>query len=208
MRNFFLGMLYPLKGIKYLLTPGLKRFILLPLAFNLMMFVGLFYLVQHFVLPYAYYYLDKLPSWLSFLSSVLFIIFVLSYFLMFLSLFTVFFNLAAAPFNGLLSERTQNLLFQSTIPPIPFHKMVIRSIKRQGEFLGYFLPRFLIMGILFFIPLLQPIYPFYGFFLMPGYLAFNTRILRWIIIWSALKTCGEKWLEIKCAHWDLVFLSI
>ncbi|KTC89633.1 sulfate transporter CysZ [Fluoribacter dumoffii] len=163
MRNFFLGMLYPLKGIKYLLTPGLKRFILLPLAFNLMMFVGLFYLVQHFVLPYAYYYLDKLPSWLSFLSSVLFIIFVLSYFLMFLSLFTVFFNLAAAPFNGLLSERTQNLLFQSTIPPIPFHKMVIRSIKRQGEFLGYFLPRFLIMGILFFIPLLQPIYPFLWF---------------------------------------------
>lgn len=163
MRRFFLGMLYMVQGIHHLVTPGLKRFILLPLAINFIMFAGLFYLIDYYLLPYAYHYLDKLPSWLGFLSSVLFVFFILSFILMFLSLFTVFFNLIAAPFNGLLAEKTQNLLFDSTIPSLPFYEMVLRSIKRQAEFLGYFLPRFLVMGILFFVPFLQPIYPILWF---------------------------------------------
>lgn len=163
MRNFFQGMHYLLRGIRHLSTRGLKRFILLPLAINFIMFAGLFYLIYHYMLPYAYHYLDKLPSWLSFLSSIFLVIFILSFFLMFLSLFTVFFNLVAAPLNGLLAEKTQSLLFGSTIPSLSFYAVVLRSIKRQGEFLGYFLPRFLIMGILFFIPFLQPIYPFLWF---------------------------------------------
>ncbi|CAM2962068.1 putative sulfate transport protein CysZ [Legionella steigerwaltii] len=163
MRNFFLGMLYMVQGLHHLFTPGLKRFILFPIAINFIMFAGLFYLIYHYLLPYTYYYLDKLPSWLSFLSSIFFVIFILSFFLMFLSLFTVCFNLIAAPFNGLLAEKTQNLLFGSAIPSLSFYKIVLRSIKRQAEFLGYFLPRFLVMGILFFVPLLQPIYPILWF---------------------------------------------
>ncbi len=82
---------------------------------------------------------------------------------MFLSLFTVFFNLIAAPLNGLLAEKTQNIFFGSAIPSLPFYKIVLRSIKRQIEFLSYFLPRFLVIGGLFFIPFLQPIYPFLWF---------------------------------------------
>lgn len=67
---------------------------------------------------------------------------------MFLSLFTVVFNVIAAPLNGLLAEKTQNLLYQSMIPVIPFYEMVVRSLKRQMEFLRYFLPRFL--GLVFY----------------------------------------------------------
>lgn len=163
MRDFFHGMSYMLRGIRHLFTRGLKRFVLLPLAINFIMFAGLFYLIYHYLLPYAYHYIDKLPSWLSFLSTVFFIIFILSFFLMFLSLFTVFFNLIAAPLNGLLAEKAQNIFFGSAIPSLPFHKIVFRSIKRQVEFLSYFLPRFLAIGVLFFIPFLQPIYPFLWF---------------------------------------------
>ncbi|WP_392537721.1 sulfate transporter CysZ [Legionella sp. 227] len=163
MKNFFLGMFYMVQGIHHLFTPGLKRFILVPLAINFIMFAGLFYLIYHYLLPYAYHYLNQLPSWLSFLSSVFFVLFILSFFLMFLSLFTVFFNLIAAPFNGLLAEKAQYILFGRAIPSLSFSKIVVRSIKRQGEFLGYFLPRFLLMGILFFVPFLQPIYPLLWF---------------------------------------------
>ncbi|AWN73654.1 sulfate transporter CysZ [Legionella anisa] len=163
MKDFFHGMSYMLRGIRHLFTRGLKRFVLLPLAINFIMFAGLFYLMYHYLLPYAYHYLDKLPSWLSFLSSIFFIIFILSFFLMFLSLFTVFFNLVAAPLNGLLAEKTQNLLFGSAVPSLSFYKIVLRSIKRQIEFLGYFLPRFLVIAVLFFVPFLQPIYPFLWF---------------------------------------------
>ena len=163
MWDFFHGMSYLFRGVRNLSTRGLRRFVLLPLAINFIMFAGLFYLTYHYVLPYAYHYLDKLPSWLSFLSSIFFIIFILSFFLMFLSLFTVFFNLIAAPFNGLLAEKTQKVLFGSAIPSLSFYQVVLRSMKRQGEFLGYFLPRFLIIGILFFVPFIQPIYPFLWF---------------------------------------------
>lgn len=163
MKSFWQGTFYLLQGIRHLFTKGLKRFIILPLVLNLFMFVALFYLSNHYLLPYSYHYLNQLPSWLSFLSTLFFIIFIIGFLLMFLSLFTVIFNVIAAPLNGLLAEKTQNLLYESGVPIVPFHKMVLRSLRRQMEFLGYFLPRFVAVGILFFVPLLQPVYPLIWF---------------------------------------------
>ncbi|KTD10896.1 putative sulfate transport protein CysZ [Legionella gratiana] len=163
MKHFWQGAFYLLRGIRLLFTQGLKRFIILPLVLNFLMFAGLFYLIYHYLLPYSYHYLNQLPSWLSFLSTLFFIIFILGFFLMFLSLFTAVFNVIAAPLNGILAEKTQHLLYGSVIPIIPLYKMILRSLKRQMEFLGYFLPRFFGVGILFFVPLLQPIYPLLWF---------------------------------------------
>jgi CysZ protein len=164
MKDFLRGMLYMVLGVRHLLTNGLKRFILLPLVLNFLMFAGLYYLTDHYLLSYAYYYIAKLPSWLSFLSWVFFIFFIISFFLMFLSVFTVAFNVISAPFNGLLAEKVQNLLYDRSIPSLPLYQIVLRSIKRQGQFLAYFLPRFLGIFILFLIPFLQIIYPFIWFF--------------------------------------------
>ncbi|MGL5742727.1 MAG: sulfate transporter CysZ [Legionella sp.] len=163
MRNFFYGMRCMLLGIRHLFLKGLKRFILLPLLVNFMMFAGMFYLVYHYLLPYATSYLNQLPSWLSFLSGVFLLLFIISFFLMFLSVFTVVFNLVAAPVNGLLAEKVQKLLYRSSIPSLPFHQTMIRSVKRHGAFILYFLPRFAGMCVLFFITLVQPIYPILWF---------------------------------------------
>lgn len=164
MNDFFSGMMYMLLGIRHLLTKGLKRFILLPIVFNFLLFSGLFYLIYHYLFPYSYYYINELPAWLSFLSTVFFILFVISFFLLFLSMFTVFFNLIAAPFNGLLAEKAQHLLYGTTIPVLSFREIALRSIKRQGQFMGYFLLRFLGVVLLFFVPFIHPIYPFIWFF--------------------------------------------
>lgn len=163
MFNFFRGMNYLLQGFNHLLTPGLKRFIIIPILFNLILFTGLFFLIYYYVLPYAHHYIDKLPSWLSFFSSVFFIVFVSGFILLFLAMFTVMFNVLAAPFNGLLAERTQYLLYGHSIPSLSFTAMAVRALKRQLQFLIYFLPRFAGVGILFFIPFLQSIYPFLWF---------------------------------------------
>jgi len=163
MSDFLQGMAYLLLGVKYLLTKGLKRYIVLPIAFNFVLFIGLFYLVYHYLFPYSYYYLDKLPSWLSFLSGVLLVIFIISFFLLFLSMFTVLFNLIAAPFNGLLAEKAQKCLYGTSIPSLTFSQIAIRSIKRQGQFIRFFLPRFLAMCVLFFVPFIHPVYPFLWF---------------------------------------------
>jgi CysZ protein len=164
MIDFFHGMLYMVRGTRHLLTPGLKRFIILPMILNFILFIGLFYFTYHYLSSYSAYYLDKLPSWLSFLSGIFLVIFVISFFLLFLSMFTVVFNLMAAPFNSLLAEKAQMLLYNIPTPSLPFHQMALRSIKRQGQFLIYYLIRLSGILLLFFVPFIQPIYPFIWFF--------------------------------------------
>src|SRR4051812_4594963 len=107
MIKFTQGMSYLLLGIVHLPTNGLKRFVILPLLFNLFIFIALFYLMYHFLFPLTQAYLHLLPIWLSFLSGVFTFFFMISCFLVFLSTFTILFNLIAAPFNGLLAERAQ-----------------------------------------------------------------------------------------------------
>ncbi|MBA2656891.1 MAG: sulfate transporter CysZ [Tatlockia sp.] len=160
MTDFVKGMIYFMAGFRHLATKGLKRFIILPIAFNFLLFAGLFYLIYHYVFPYSYYLTSYLPSWMNFLNSLFLVIFALCFFLLFLSMFTVLFNIVAAPFNGLLAEKTQNLLYQSKIPVLSLTQITLRSIKRQGQFLAYFLPRFFGMVILFFVPFIHFIYPF------------------------------------------------
>jgi len=163
MKHFWLGTFYLLRGMRHLFHKGLKRFVILPLALNLLLFCGLFYLGYYYLLPYSHHYLNQSPSWLGFLSTLFVVIFILGFFFMFLSLFTVGFNVLAAPLNGLLAEKTQRMFYGSVIPASSFYKMVWRSLQRQMEFLRYFLPRFVGVGALFFIPFVQPVYPLIWF---------------------------------------------
>ena len=164
MKEFLHGMVYLFLGVRHLLTKGLKRFILLPIAFNFLLFSGLFYLVYHYLFPYSTYYVDKLPTWLSFLNGIFFVLLIIGFFLCFLSVFTIFFNMIAAPFNGLLAEKAQRLLYGTQIPSLTFAQIAVRSIKRQGQFMGYFISRFIIVCLLFFVPFIHPIYPIIWFF--------------------------------------------
>ncbi len=164
MNQFIHGMLYMIRGIRHLLTNGLKRFMIIPILLNFALFTGLFYITYHYLSAYASYYLDKLPSWLSFMSGLFFIVFILCFFLLFLSLFSVVFNVLAAPFNGLLAEKTQIILYKTEPPTLPFTQMAVRSLKRQGQFLQYYIVRLSVIGLLFFVPFIQPIYPFLWFF--------------------------------------------
>lgn len=170
MNQFWLGIIYFVRAAPHLFKKGLKRFVILPVLFNFIIFTSLFYLFHHYLIQQTTAYIDQLPSWLSFLSDFLLILSAISFFLVFLSMFTVIFNLVAAPFNGLLAEKSQRILYQESIPNLSMMTIAFRSIKRQGQFLLYFLPRFLAMCILFFIPILHPIYPFLWF-------AFNAWML-------------------------------
>lgn len=163
MQDFISGWMYFLLGMRYLFASGLKRFVILPILFNLIIFVTLFFFIYHSLFSYSQYFVNYLPNWLHFLGSVLLIILSICYFLLFLSMFTVLFNIVAAPFNGLLAEKTQEMFFNAPIPSLPFSTIAWRSIKRQGKFLLYFLPRLLVMVLLFFIPFIHPIYPILWF---------------------------------------------
>ncbi|WP_131781920.1 sulfate transporter CysZ [Legionella gresilensis] len=170
MIKFSTGMSYLLLGMVNLPTKGLRRFVILPIFFNLLVFIGLFYLLYHYLFPLSNYYVNQLPSWLSFLSTIFMIFFILSCFLFFLATFTIVFNLIAAPFNGILAERAQYLLRNQMIPELTYSEITVRTVKRQMQFISYFFPRFIGMCFLFFIPFIHPFFPFIWF-------AFNSWIL-------------------------------
>src|SRR5438046_2589823 len=123
MTDFIKGMLYVLKGMSCVFHKGLRRFVLLPILFNFLVFFTIFYLIYHYLLPFFHQYIAMLPSWLGFLSGLLLIVIWLGFFIMFIALFTVLFSMAAAPFNGLLAEKAQNLFCQSRIPSLPLKEI-------------------------------------------------------------------------------------
>lgn len=164
MQSFLAGMYYFILGFKSLAQQGLKRFVLMPILFNLILYIALVYLGFHYLSPFISYYIAKLPDWLSFLNGLFMVIFFILFFLFFLSTITVFTNILAAPFNGLLASRAQEILTKKMVPPQSFRRMVVQSIKRQRQFIFYYIPRFLLLCLLFFIPPLHPILPFIWFF--------------------------------------------
>ncbi len=155
------GIEYFLKGFSLILTPGLRRFVLVPLAINLVLFSLLFYwlflqLQDIFAVVESY-----VPDFLSWITTVLWPLAMLAILIAFSYVFSAVTNWIAAPFNGLLAERLEAHLtghrfdqggLGSVLKDIP------RTFGREFTKLGYYLPRaigFLLLLIL--LPLVGPV---------------------------------------------------
>ena len=173
------GIYYFLHGFRLLLTPGIKRFVIIPLLLNLLVLVGLFWVASHYMAEANHWLLAFLPRWLHWLNALLWALFGIGFILFLTYTYVTLANLVAAPFNGLLSEKiTLHLTTQAyqNVPPSPFalKPMVLspkplylvpgllatvkdtpRLLARQCAIIAYYLPRALGISVLYFIPLLQ-----------------------------------------------------
>lgn len=155
--NPYIGARYILDGFKLILKPGLKRFVVIPLLINIILFAALFALSKHFFGVFNHWLVNHLPHWLYWLSNVLWLVFFIGFFIVMIYVFVTVANLLAAPFNSLLSEKVELYLtgtareqsLRETIYDIP------RIIGRQFAILGYYIPRAILIFILFFIPIIQ-----------------------------------------------------
>lgn len=152
------GISYLFAGFELITKPGIKRFVIIPLMINIVLFIGLFFLTRHFMSEFNHWFESLLPSWLHWLSAILWILFFISFFLIFVYTFVTIANLIAAPFNSLLAEKVELYLAGS----IPESRSLVENIKdvprilgRQFSILGYYLPRALLILILFFVPIVQ-----------------------------------------------------
>jgi CysZ protein len=94
-------------GFKMIMRPGLRKFVLLPLSINIMVFFGLIYFsVQRFN-GWVTQLMPNLPSWLSFLDYILWPLFVVLVLLIIFFTFTTIANLIASPFNSFLAEKVE-----------------------------------------------------------------------------------------------------
>jgi CysZ protein len=158
MPSTFASLFYLIEGFKLIIKPGVKRYVAIPLFLNIILFVGLFFLARHFIHVFNIWFISHLPSWLHWLSSVLWLLFFLSFFLILIYTFVIFANLISAPFNSLLAEKVELLLTGKTIEQRSLFeniKDVPRIIGRQLAILGYYLPRAVIILILFLIPVIH-----------------------------------------------------
>ena len=147
---------YLREGLKLVLSPGLRLFVLLPLAINLILFIALICFAVDQFSGWLNSLMSGMPSWLSFLDFLLWPLFVALLLLMVFFTFTMLANIIAAPFNGFLAEKVE-VVVRGTDPFPAFSwaelvAMVPRTLKREVRKLSYFLPRTLGLLILSLIP--------------------------------------------------------
>ncbi len=98
---------YLLRGMRLIMQLGLRRFVLLPLLINILLFfAAIWYGVSRFEFFLAWME-SRIPPWLHWLDWVLWPMFVLVLVILVLYSFTLVANLLASPFNGLLAEKVE-----------------------------------------------------------------------------------------------------
>lgn len=147
---------YFMEGARMISQPGFRRFIVIPLLINVVIFVAatfaLIYSFQHFFEQL----LGWLPSWLTWLSWILWPLIGFIFLIIYGYSFNLITNLIAAPFFGLLAEKIETQLTGVKPPDEPLSQLIPRTLARELSKLWYFISRgFLVLLIflaLFFIP--------------------------------------------------------
>jgi CysZ protein len=127
---------------------------------NVLLFIGMFFLLRHYVGEFNHWFAGLLPAWLHWLSAILWLLFIISFFLVFICTFVSFANLLSAPFSSLLAEKVELYLTGTVLEErsvLENIKDVPRIIARQLSILGYYVPRALLILILFFVPVMQAV---------------------------------------------------
>lgn len=144
-----------LKGIKLIGHKQLRKFILIPILINLILY--------SIVFGFGYSYISDLiiqfiPGWLSWLEWLIWPIFFLSFSAIGFFTFTLLANLIAAPFYSQLSAKTVDIISGQThkIENLPINQVVFSEAKR----VVYLMSRMLPLLILSLIPGVNLIAPF------------------------------------------------
>lgn len=156
----FKGLLLPLRGLRLLARPGLRRYVLVPLLLNTAVFAALAYLA----VGYFDEAMDRwLPaeSWLAFLRGPLWVLFTAAYALLVFQVFTLVANLLGAPFNALLAARIEKMLTGAPPPEQPGSLLAAVGPAIHGELgkIGYLVSRGLPLLLLFLVPGLNLLAP-------------------------------------------------
>ena len=157
------GAIYFLEGLSLINTKGIRRYVLIPLLINILIFsAGLWFAVSQFDL-FISWALSELPSWLSWLEWILWPLFALTFYGVVFYGFSIIANILAAPFNGPLAAAVERNISapDHTSANKPFIDEVKTSILNELVKLKYAL--FLMMPLIFLsllsfaFPLISPL---------------------------------------------------
>ena len=169
--NPLVGAQYLLRGFQLILQPGLRRFVLIPVLINTLIFTLLAWLGVSQFEAFMDYLLPE-DSWFAFIRWLLWPLFVMALVLVIIYTFTTLANLIAGPFNGLLAEQVERVLSgqEPEQNAGDIWKDILPSLLSELRKLGYFLLRAVPLLVLFIIPVVNVAAPFI-------WLAFNAWFL-------------------------------
>lgn len=156
------------RGFGFLLRPGVKRHVIVPLLINIALFACGIGLAADYFSTWLQHLTAMLPSWLSWLPFLLWPVFALAMALVLFFTFTLVANLVGAPFNGALSARVETLAGggRPDSGRSLFRDIAI-SLRDELRRTLYILWRALLIGalglLLLFVPLFNILTPFLWF---------------------------------------------
>src|SRR5690606_12869490 len=183
---------YLREGWQRIRQPGLRRFVVIPLAVNLLLFAAL---VSWGIRQFNYWMdrlMPHLPEWAGFVEWLLWPLFALVVLLVLFFGFSIVANLIASPFYGFLAEKIAEQERGLGSPATGWHEilmMVPRSLGRELRKIVYYLPRLTGLLLLTLIPvvnlLASPLLLLFGVWMMAvQYIDYQGTTSR-----SAFPTC-------------------
>lgn len=147
---------YFLAGARLIAKPGYRRFILIPLLINLVIFVVVTIALFHLFGDFFAAAQEWSPSWLDWLTWLLWPLVGFVFLVVYGYSFNIITNFLAAPFFGLLAEKIETDLTGVAPPNEPWGQLIPRTLQREAVKLWYFVSRgalvLIIFVVLFFIP--------------------------------------------------------
>ncbi|MFT7560588.1 MAG: CysZ protein [Flavobacteriales bacterium] len=166
----YAGANYLIEGMRLLMHPKLRVYILVPLLVNIVLFV----ILTSTLLTYMTSLFSDAPSlfpewlqpWVAPFKWIAWIILGAFFIIIYGYSFNIITNIIAAPFYGLLAQATEKLITGEEPPSEPLSKMIPRVFLREISKVLYFLLRGMLVILLMFlvglIPLLQFTAPIIG----------------------------------------------
>lgn len=153
-----------IKAFPLLLSSRLRLFLLAPVVANIALIALLYMVAVSYMSVAVEELMSYLPDWMSFLNWLFYVLLNIVLGLLMFYSFSVGVNILAAPFMAFLAEKVEEhqtgKQFDEDMSFSGIMSMIGRSLKRELQKLGYFLPRFLGLLLLSFIPVINIVTPF------------------------------------------------
>lgn len=149
------------EGIRLVLKPGLRRYVIAPVVIILVLYIATIWVSSYMFSSWLEGWLNTIPSWLEWLDFLLVPLFVVALVIAALFTFTVVVNLLAAPFYGFLVEAVERELGE----PGPedergIWRQMMDGMVRELQKLRYIVPPMVVLALLWFVPGINLIVPF------------------------------------------------
>ena len=163
MVNYVKGINDCLSGFGLIFKRGIRRYVVIPLIVNTVLFAGAIYLLTQYMDTWLH---KLLPGWLSWLEWLIWPLFAVTLLLIVFFTFTLVANLIAAPFNSYLSASVEYKMTGSkpeNLVEEPVWKTVTRTVGAEIRKMIYFGLWLIPLLLLTVIPVLNVVSPFAWF---------------------------------------------